>query len=94
MKLNLVNNYKNVYKTNKDPISIAEDISVKLYSLILKNALNKYKSDMISVKFLNEISSTVEFRDIKDLVAELQVKLNYFSYKFFLMNFSIQIFFS
>lgn len=76
VKINLVNNYKKVYKTNKDPISLAEDISVRLYSLILTNTLNKLKSDMISVKFLNEISITQEFKEIKDLVAELQVKLN------------------
>ena len=73
VKLNLINNYKSVYKTNKDPISLAEDISVRIFSLILTNALNKYKSDMLSVKLLNEISSSNEFKEIKELVAELQV---------------------
>lgn len=73
VKINLVNNYKKIYKTNKDPISLAEDISVRIFSLILTNALNKLKSDMISVKLLNEISYSEEFKQIKDLVAELQV---------------------
>ena len=31
----------------------------------LYNALNKYKSDMLSVKLLNEISSSNEFKEIK-----------------------------
>ncbi len=73
VKLNLINNYKHVYKTNKDPISLAEDISVRVFSIILTTSLNKYKSDMLSVKLLNEISSSDEFKDIKELVAELQV---------------------
>jgi len=75
VKLNLINNYKHVYKTNKDPISLAEDICVRMFSLILTNALNKYKSDMLSVKLLNEISSSNEFKEIKELIAELQVKI-------------------
>lgn len=73
VKLNLINNYKQVYKTNKDPISLAEDISVRIFSLILTNSLNKYKSEMLSIKLLNEISSSNEFKEIKELVAELQV---------------------
>jgi len=81
VKLNLINNYKHVYKTNKDPISLAEDISVRMYSLILTNSINKYKSDMLSVKLLNEISSSNEFKEIKELVAELQV--NFFLIKIF-----------
>jgi len=73
VKLNIVNGYKTIYKTDKDPISLSEDISVRLYSLILTNSLNKLKSSMLSVKFLHEISNLDEFKEIKELVAELQV---------------------
>jgi hypothetical protein len=72
VKINLINTYTKVYKTEKDPIALAEDISVKILSLILKNALNKYKSEMLSVKLLNEIYNTNDFTHIKELVAELQ----------------------
>lgn len=73
VKLNIINGYKTFYKTNKDPISLSEDICVRLYSLILTNTLNKYKPVMLSVNLLNEISNQSEFKDVKELVAELQV---------------------
>jgi hypothetical protein len=75
VKINIINNYTKVYKTERDPLSLAEDIAVSMFTLILKNSLNKLKGDMISYKLLGEISNTNEFKYIKECVAELQ-KIN------------------
>lgn len=73
MKLNIVNNYVKIYSTNKDALSLAEDIAVKIYTLVSKNAFNKYKSDMFTAKLLSDVCNTSDFLEIKDRVAELQV---------------------
>jgi hypothetical protein len=75
VKINIINNYTKVYKTDRDPLSLAEDIAVNISTLILKNSLNKLKADMISYKLLGEISNSNEFKYIKECVAELQ-KIN------------------
>jgi hypothetical protein len=75
VKINIINNYTKVYKTDRDPLSLAEDIAVNISTLILKNSLNKLKGEMISYKLLGEISNSNEFKYIKECVAELQ-KIN------------------
>jgi hypothetical protein len=75
VRVNIINNYIKVYKTERDPLGLAEEIAVQLYSLILKNSLNKFKPEMISHKLFSEINNTNEFKIIKEIVAELQ-KIN------------------
>jgi hypothetical protein len=75
VKINIINNYTKMYKTDRDPLSLAEEIAVNISTLILKNSLNKLKTEMISYKLLGEISNSNEFKYIKECVAELQ-KIN------------------
>ena len=77
IKMNVINSYTKFKHTKKDPLFLIEDISVRLYSLIIKNCLNKISIDLISKKLLLHISNSKEFLEIKYLVAELQaIKLD------------------
>lgn len=73
MKINIINGYSKIYRTDKDPLYLAEDIAMKMYSFLAKNSLNKFKPEMITPKFLGELCSSKAFSEIKECVAELQV---------------------
>ena len=72
IKLNVINMYDNYICSDKDPLQLIEDIAVSIYTLIIKQALNKLKTQMISKDLLRTISTSNEFQHIKDLVSELQ----------------------
>lgn len=73
MKLNIINNFSKIHKTDRDPYSLAEDISVKISVLLTKHSLNKYKPEMFTTKLFSTICNSNDFQEIKDKVAELQV---------------------
>ena len=73
LKINILNAYKKYKKTSKDPFQIIEEIAVHIYLFILKKSLNKLQPEIINPKLLINLANSVEFRIIKDLVAELQV---------------------
>jgi hypothetical protein len=75
MKLNIINNYSKIYNCEKDPISVAEDIAIKLFTFINRNSLDKIKPEMFSSKFFMDLQSTPQFAEIKSTVAYLQ-KIN------------------
>jgi hypothetical protein len=75
MTANIVNNYIRVSSTNRDPISLSEDIAVKIFSLLVRLGLNKYKHELISSKLFHDIINSDEFLSIKESVAELQVNI-------------------
>ena len=77
MTLTIINNFLKKNYSNRDPISLIEDISVKLFSLITKNALDKYMPELINKKLYLDLLNTEEFNSIKESVGELQkVNLN------------------
>jgi hypothetical protein len=69
----LINTYTQINKVDKDPLSLAEDIAVRLLSFLLRNAVHKFKPEMISNILLTELSNSSEFQEIKNSVAQLQV---------------------
>lgn len=74
---NIINNYSKIYKTDKDPLTLAEDIGIKILSFISKNSLDKFKPGMITSKFLADLHNTPQFAEIKLFVALLQrINLN------------------
>jgi hypothetical protein len=72
----LINTYTQIPKLDKDPIYLAEDIAVRLFSFLMRNAVHKYKPEMISNILLTDLSNSSEFQEIKYLVAQLQVSFN------------------
>jgi len=75
--MNILNNYIKVHKTDRDPMALAEEISIKIYAFLSKNSLDKYKSEMITPKFLGDLNNSPQFSEIKESVAYLQkIKLN------------------
>lgn len=75
MKLHIINNYSKIYNYEKDPLSIAEDIAIKLLSFINRNSIDKIKHEMFSSKYLMDLQSTPQFLEIKSTIAYLQ-KIN------------------
>jgi hypothetical protein len=73
LKMNVLNLYKKYKKTTKDPLQLVEEIAVHIYLFILKKSLHKIQPEIITPKLLLNLSNSVEFQPIKDLVAELQV---------------------
>ena len=73
LKINILNLYKKYKKTTKDPLQIIEEIAVNICLFILKKSLHKIQPEIITQKLLMNLSNTIEFQQIKELVAELQV---------------------
>ena len=73
LKMNILNLYKKYKKTTKDPLQLVEEIAVRIYLFILKKSLHKIQPEIITPKLLFNLSNSIEFQSIKDLVAELQV---------------------
>ena len=77
LKMNVLNNYIKVHKTDKDPMALAEDISIKIFGFLCKNSLDKYKCEMLTPKFLADLNNLPQFSEIKEAIAYLQkIKLN------------------
>lgn len=72
VKINIINLYDKYICSDKDPLQLIEDIAVNIYTLIIKHAFNKLKSELLTKNSLRNISNTSEFQHIKDLVSELQ----------------------
>jgi hypothetical protein len=70
--LTIINNFKQKTLIKKDPISLIEDISLKIFSLISKNALNKYKPELLNTKLYLDLMNTKEFKSIQKSIGELQ----------------------
>jgi len=64
--------HKQIKSSSRDPISLIEDISVRIFSLILKNSLNKFKPEIFSPNLFSSISNSNEFLEIKYLIYELK----------------------
>ena len=78
LKMNILNMYKKYRRTNKDPSQLIEEIAILIFLFILQKSLHKLQPEVITPKFLSNLSNTPEFQKIKDSVAELQViDLNY-----------------
>ena len=73
LKMNILNMYKKYRKTTKDPSQIVEEIGILMLLFILQKSLHKLQPEVITSKFLSTLSNSEEFKNIKDLVAELQV---------------------
>ena len=73
VKINILNLYKKFKETNRDPILLIEKISIDLYMFLLKNSINKINNDIININYLSKLNKKNEFKEIKELVAELQV---------------------
>ena len=73
LKMNILNMYKKYKRTTKDPSQIVEEIGILINLFIVQKSLHKLQSEVITSKFLSNLSNTEEFKKIKDLVAELQV---------------------
>ena len=71
----IIINYCKYIKTNKDPIIVAEEIALKLYSLIDKCCLNKYSDNLLTPNILQISANSDLFNYIKESVCELQVTL-------------------
>jgi hypothetical protein len=69
----IINNFrmKNLY--SKEPISLMEDISLKVFSFICKNALNKYMPELLNKKLYADLVNKEEFLSIKESIGELQM---------------------
>jgi hypothetical protein len=63
---------KSTKSSSRDPISHIEDISVRIFSLVLKNSLNKFKPEIFSPNLFSSISNSNEFIEIKSLICELK----------------------
>jgi len=73
LKMNILNMYKKYKRTTKDPSQIIEEIGILINLFIVQKSLHKLQPEVITSKFLSNLSNTEEFKKIKDLVAELQV---------------------
>ena len=73
LKMNILNMYKKYKRTNKDPSKIVEEIGILISLFITQKSLHKLQPEVITSKFLSNLSNTEEFKKIKDVVAELQV---------------------
>ena len=73
MTANIINYSPSISLNNRDPISLSEDISVKIFSMLIKIGLNKYKHELFSSKLFQDICNSEEFISIKESVSELQV---------------------
>ena len=73
LKMNILNMYKKYRKTTKDPSQIVEEIGILMLLFILQKSLHKLQPEVITSKFLSTLSNSEEFKNIKELVAELQV---------------------
>ena len=71
----IIINYCKYVKTNKDPIIVAEEIALKIYSLIDKCCLNKYSDNLLTPNVLESAANSDLFIYIKESVCELQVYL-------------------
>lgn len=80
IKNQIINNFFKFLKTDKDPLSLGEEICLKTYSMFEKFNLNKYHSDILTPKILQEVAQSSEFANLKESVCELQkVNLTKFS---------------
>ena len=78
LKMNILNMYKKYKRTTKDPSKIVEEIGILIVLFIVQNSLHKLQPEVITSKFLSNLSNSEQFKKIKDIVAELQViDLNY-----------------
>jgi hypothetical protein len=68
----ILNNFIKILKSDRDPLSLAEDISFKLFALVDKFSLNKFGCDMLTRKSLQEVASSEMFTNIKETICELQ----------------------
>ena len=73
LKMNILNMYKKYKRTMKDPSQIVEEIGILINLFIVQKSLHKLQPEVITPKFLSNLSNTEEFKKIKDIVAELQV---------------------
>ena len=72
VRINALNLFEIIKETDKGPLELIEQISVSLFSLIIKKSLNKLQTELISNQLLLNICNSNEFQEIKLLVAELQ----------------------
>ena len=73
LKMNILNMYKKYKRTTKDPSQLVEEIGILMNLFIAQKSLHKLQSEVITSKFLSNLSNTEEFKKIKEVVAELQV---------------------
>lgn len=69
----VVINYCKYSKTLKEPNVVAEEIALKLFTLIDHFCLNKYSEDLLTTKVLQQTYISETFLYIKESVSELQV---------------------
>lgn len=75
MKVSIINNWIKKICVDKEPILIAEEIATQIFGLVDKYCLNKYQQDFISPKILFMISSSDDFKCIRENISKLQVKI-------------------
>ena len=73
LKMNILNMYKKYKRTTKDPSHIVEEIGILINLFIVQKSLHKLQPEVITPKFLSNLSNTKKKKKIKDIVAELQV---------------------
>jgi hypothetical protein len=69
----VVINYCKYHKTQKEPNAVAEEIALKLFTLIDSFCLNKYSEDLLTPYILEKANNSEAFSYIKESVSELQV---------------------
>jgi hypothetical protein len=73
IKNSVVINYCKYSKTLKEPTVVAEEIALKLFTLIDHFCLNKYSEDLLTPSVLEKAYASETFLYIKESVSELQV---------------------
>lgn len=74
IKNSLIINICNVTKaSSKEPNSLIEEISEKIFLLVDKFCINKYTQDYLTPSILSNIASSDDFLIIKESISELQV---------------------
>jgi hypothetical protein len=73
IKNTVVINYCKYNKTLKEPTVVAEEIALKLFTLIDNFCLNKYGEDLLTPVVLEKACNSEAFSYIKESVSELQV---------------------